>query len=427
VSARDITARRLVSLYVGSVLGAGVLVVPGITVVQAGWGAIVVWLLLGLVCAAVAIVFADIATRFPRASGMRDLVVLGIGRPAAAYVDCALVFVYVVGNPAMGLASAEYLSHILGVGLPLAWTAAAFMALALMMSLLPARTVSAIQTWAMRVALLSMLLAFCAAAPDMSLQHISDSGEPDLEGSLAALGVAFYAYLGWENVSLLAGKVAEPHRSFRYAIWRAVPIVAGVYLLATVAYAALPSPGSELLVPALVERLPGALQVPLLLGSLTALVAATSAWVLGGAHLFEDVGRRWGRDVASTPAVARLALGAGYAAMLAGVARGWWSITELLAWTSCLFMAVYALVAVADTRLRRRLNLTHIVLIGSAATLLAAQRWIGLLVALTCVTSILTRERASDARVHPRLQDQPGGVDPGVRNPVPESLPRERQ
>ncbi|MBO3089158.1 APC family permease [Cellulomonas dongxiuzhuiae] len=427
-----LTARRLVFLYVSSVLGAGILVVPGLTVQHAGSAAVALWVVLGIACIAIAALFADVSTHFPRASGIQEVVEAGTGRPLAIYSDVVLLVVYLVGNPAMGLASASYLAMITGAAAlttaPVqAAVGAGFMVVSVLASMLPTRVIGAVQAWSMRVAVVVILLASALALPRLEWENVTARDFPGTAGLVTAAGIAFYAYLGWENVSLLAGRVDDPQRAFRYAIRRAVPVVVVVYFVAAITFAALPPGGPALLVPALTAALPDAVRVPLVAVSLVAIVAATNAWVLGGASLFQHAATRlspgWStRDPRGL--VPRGVLTVGYLVVLAGAGAGAFSMDHLLGWTSCLFLTVYGLAAYAFTRVRRRLTLAAATVLLLAAVMLLLERPVGLVLAIVTVIAVIAERYRHARTLHPDHPGRPDDRPERVRDDVPTRLPR---
>lgn len=385
---------RLAFLYMSSVLGAGILIVPGHTVDAAGGAAILVWLVLGGVCVAIASLFAAISTSFPRASGIREIIHQGLNSSSSTYATWLLIAVYVVGNPAMGITSAQYLAVVLDapeLSSPVgsAVFGMGFLLISLIVSAMPSSVIGSLQAWSMRAVFVVIVVAVVVAVPHLSWRNVTARGPADFSGISAAAGIAFYAYLGWENVSLLASRVDDPARAFRRAIRWAVPVVVLVYLVAVIVYATSPIGGSPLLVPALTGDLPSAVRVPLLLTSLLALVAATNAWVLGGTSLVADTIVR----VSARPAagrrlgvVSRGCLLIAYAAVLTGTATGAVSIDLLLVWTSCLFLSVYGLAACAFMRVRRSVSLSATTVLAAAVFILLSSGPAGAVLAVSTVS-----------------------------------------
>jgi len=76
---RTVTVSQGVALYVGAVVGAGVLLLPGISANQAGPASIVAWLFDSLLGIPLALTFAALASRFPTAGGVATFATKGFG------------------------------------------------------------------------------------------------------------------------------------------------------------------------------------------------------------------------------------------------------------------------------------------------------------------------------------------------------------
>ncbi|GGN58394.1 amino acid permease [Actinoplanes lobatus] len=381
---RQWSVGQLTQMYVSSVLGAGILVVPGISVQEAGWAAPLVWVVLAGICVCIAQMFARISMEFPRVSGITDVIGSGMGSANAAIAQGLLLVVYAVGNPAMAIATAHYLEALTDRLPPVPVTAMALMLLSLALAGLSDRAIARIQDVSIKIALVALGVSIVLAVPGMDLANLGRQGSTSVAGVLTAAGVAFYAYLGWENVSLLGGSVRDPRHTFPRAIRRAVPLVALTYLAATVAYAALPPGGPTALVPALTAGLPAPLRLVLLASSAVAIIAATNAWVLGATRLYVHAVR--GRTSESR---AKIVLACAYAGTLALFGAGIVTHSDLLAWTSALFMSVYALCSAALARLQRRWSVQAVVVLLSSLVILGSRGIAGLLFVCVLVVVVL--------------------------------------
>src|SRR5688500_2996106 len=87
---------QLTQMYISSVLGAGILVVPGISVQEAGWAAPLVWVALAGICVCIAQMFARISMEFPTVSGVTDVIRAGMGPANAGLAQGVLLLVYAV-------------------------------------------------------------------------------------------------------------------------------------------------------------------------------------------------------------------------------------------------------------------------------------------------------------------------------------------
>ncbi|MEU4622030.1 APC family permease [Actinoplanes sp. NPDC023801] len=375
---------QLTQMYISSILGAGILVVPGISVQEAGWAAPLVWVALAGICVCIAQMFARISMEFPTVSGVTDVIRAGMGPANAGLAQGVLLLVYAVGNPAMAIATAHYLGEVTDGLPPVPITAMVLMLLSLALAGLSDRLIALVQGVSIKIAMVALAVSIALAVPSMSLDNLGRHGDPTFAGVLTAAGVAFYAYLGWENVSLLGGSVRDPRRTFPKAIRRAVPVVALTYLAATLAFAALPPGGPAVLVSALTAGLPAPLRLLLLIASAVAIVAATNAWVLGATRLYVHAVR--GR---TSELRAKGVLALAYAGTLALFGAGVVTHSDLLAWTSALFMSVYALCSVALARMQHRWSVQVVVVLLSSLAILGSRGAAGLLFAGLLVVVVL--------------------------------------
>jgi amino acid efflux transporter len=356
--------RDLIVLYLTSLIGAGILVIPGITAKQAGPASLVAWGVLAVGSFAMAHMFANMATHNPDAGGMCTLIGRALGRRFGDTALLVLTSVYVIGNPIMGIISGRYLSHLLGIGsrwvLPLG---AGFMLLSVGFNLLGVKAGVKIQRVAFFALMLGLGAAIAYAVPSMSMQRFHPLA-PDGWGALGGAAViAFFAFLGWENVLLVAGDVRNPKRAFRSAIVVAVPVVGLVYLVTTAAYLAVPAVRETIVIPALLGNgLGRASVVAADLMALMVLIVATNSWVFGASRVVMSAARRGllpaglagTREESGTPVRALLALGGAYSVVVALLRL---DENPMLLFTSATFLLLYIAVGVSALRGRPSLAL----------------------------------------------------------------------
>src|SRR5256885_15620026 len=91
--------RDLIVLYLTSLIGAGILVIPGITAKMAGPASLLAWVGLAVGSFAMAHMFANMATLNPNSGGLCTLIGRALGRRVGDTALLVLVSVYVIGNP----------------------------------------------------------------------------------------------------------------------------------------------------------------------------------------------------------------------------------------------------------------------------------------------------------------------------------------
>lgn len=99
------------ALYASSVLGSGVLVLPGLAAKIAGPGSILAWILLSLASYPFAYTFASLSARRPESGGIYSFAKESFGIPTATVTGWLFVLWVVTGAPAVALIAASYLGY----------------------------------------------------------------------------------------------------------------------------------------------------------------------------------------------------------------------------------------------------------------------------------------------------------------------------
>ena len=111
---RALGTRDLAVYYLSSLVGVGVLVVPGIALAKAGPASLLAWVILSVASLPIAVTFARFSARYPSAGGVSFLVRQAFGwRPGTA-IGLFLLFLNLSTNPILGLAAARYLAALFG-------------------------------------------------------------------------------------------------------------------------------------------------------------------------------------------------------------------------------------------------------------------------------------------------------------------------
>src|SRR4051795_10256749 len=99
---------RGTALYVGALVGPGLLLVPSLATQAAGPATLIAWLALLVLSAPLAITFATLGVRHPVAGGVTAYVAEGFGTAAAAVTGTVFLAAVVLGSPAVALIGGYY-------------------------------------------------------------------------------------------------------------------------------------------------------------------------------------------------------------------------------------------------------------------------------------------------------------------------------
>ncbi len=288
---------QLTAYYLSNLIGAGVFVLPALAQETAGSWTLIAWLLMALCAGPMAWVMGRISIDFPNKNGILAFVQQAVSPQLSRGLSLLIVIVMIVGNPIMGVISARY--AIAAFALPETWLyqlAIGFMCLSVAFNFLGLRNSAKTQTILVAIAMSTLLaLSLISLANAPSLVPETTTFVPG--GFFAAIGVCFFAYLGWENVATIAPDVDQPERTFPRALLISVPLVGVIYLVIALALLLATQTtgglGGNL---AVVDHLVRPFHSPQLsmavnLLALIVVVLSTNAWVLSAARLLSTTVR----------------------------------------------------------------------------------------------------------------------------------------
>jgi len=228
---KAITLRYAVALYVSSVLGSGVLVLPGLTAKIAGPGSLVAWILLSLASYPFAYTFASLSARRPESGGVYSFAKESLGHDVASMTGWLFAAWYITGAPAVTLIAASYLAFAFPMSRLEVFIVAGLIIFAAFSINYKGIVVSNKVQLVVVVSIVALLLATVVA----SFHSVSPNNfSPFLPNGLIPIGVSaaliFWSYLGYENVSNVAEEFENPTRDFHRSIMLSVVIVSALYI-----------------------------------------------------------------------------------------------------------------------------------------------------------------------------------------------------
>jgi len=349
------------ALYLGALIGPGLLLVPALAVQRAGAASIIAWVALLALSAPLAITFAALGVRHPVAGGVSTYVREGLGDDAAAVTGGWFLAAVLIGAPAVSLIGGYYVAALTGSGT----VVATLVGLAMFMAVLAANLLGLRVSAGFQLALSSVLIVVVALAVAVALpSHGGDHWSPFAPHGWWAIGTAanilVWLFIGWEAVAQLAGDFGRPEVELPRAMAIAFVTIAVLYLgLAVATIGVTYGTGSRVPLADLVSvgfgragrDATAVLAVALTMGTMNVYLGAAAK--LGASLGAEGALPRWfagdaGRSVPRRPlaAIAPVVI-----IVLVGLAAGIGGTDDLVRATSALFIAVYVLALVSAARI----------------------------------------------------------------------------
>ena len=230
-AAQHLTTSRGAALYVGAILGPGLLVLPGLAAAEAGPASIVAWLgLLALSCVCAA-VFSALGRRVPSDAGVMGYVTTGLGPRAGRATGWMFLAGVVCGAPIVCLAGARYVTDLTGGGqLAQAPVAAALLVIVIGLAAGGLRATATAQL--LLVSLLTIVVVV-AVAGSVAASRAGNWVPFAPHGWLSvgsAAATLMFSFVGWEAVAPLTTRFADPSRQLPRAVVIAVAVTSALYL-----------------------------------------------------------------------------------------------------------------------------------------------------------------------------------------------------
>jgi amino acid efflux transporter len=391
-----LTTTRGAALYIGALLGPGLLLLPGLAVAVAGPASLLAWVALLVLSALFAVVFAAFGLRLPSAGGVIGYVTAGLGARAGLMAGWCFLAGVVAGAPVVCLIGASYVTELTGGG-RLARAGIAALLLLILLALARGGLRASAVAQSLLVGLLVGVVAVAVAGTAGSVRAANWTPfAPHGWFAVAhAAAVLMLSFVGWEAVAPLTTAFPDPARQLTRVVAIALAVTSALYLGLAIVTVGVLGPGAATIVP-LAELLQRAIGPA---GTATAAVAAVvltlgsvNAYINGGAAMAGHLMHPREREKAGQPRPAPLFL---IAVAVSGLllitlyGLGLVSPAALVAIPTTLFLAVYLGSMLAAVRvLRGPARWAAVPASAAVAVMLACCGWalaLPVLVAVACL------------------------------------------
>jgi basic amino acid/polyamine antiporter, APA family len=245
---RTLRLTDLLLLFIGSVIGSGIFLTPGLILqrVDGSVGlSLLVWVVGGILSLLGALTYAELAAANPEAGGLYCYIRDGFGRaPAFLYGWCLFLVIASGTIAALAHAFTRYLAEIIPLSpIGINIVAVVMIAVVTAVNVWGTRKSSNLQNW---TTLAKAGIVVILSAVLLSLgHHYSDLG-PALGTSQRGFSLAsnfglamiavLWAYEGWQFGTYSAGEVVKPQRAFPKAFLLGSVFLMALYVVANIAY-----------------------------------------------------------------------------------------------------------------------------------------------------------------------------------------------
>jgi basic amino acid/polyamine antiporter, APA family len=248
---RTLSLKDLVFIVIGTVIGSGIFLVPGLVLRQSNGAvglALLVWLVAGILSLLGALTYGEMGAMRPDAGGLYVYIRDAFG-PMLAFLYGWMVFI-VGGSGAVATLAVAFTNYARQF-VPLSPVAAKLLAVVMIAAVMlvnvrGTRQGATVQNWstalkAGAILVMSVLLIVVGkgfSAPETRWWPQAAEAGTLLGGVGLAMIAVLWAYEGWHYVTFSAGEAVNPQRTLPRGIVSGTALVIGLYVLANVAYVA---------------------------------------------------------------------------------------------------------------------------------------------------------------------------------------------
>jgi basic amino acid/polyamine antiporter, APA family len=260
---RALTARHLVLLGIGAVIGAGIFVLTGqAAAAHAGPAIVLSFVLAGFACALAGLCYAEFAAMIPVSGSAYSYSYHTLGEGVAWFIGWMLVLEYLFAAATVAVGWSGYLNSLLGTlgiplpdalaSAPLSYAAGGVTATGALINLPAIAIVVAITALCyvgitqsafvnsiivtIKIVVILLFIAFSLkfVNPDLWAPFIPESegsGRFGVDGVIRGASIVFFAYIGFDAVSTAAQEAKNPQRDMPIGILGSLVICTILYII----------------------------------------------------------------------------------------------------------------------------------------------------------------------------------------------------
>ncbi|GGL65612.1 APC family permease [Sporolactobacillus putidus] len=227
---------QAVALYIGAVLGSGVLIVPGLAAQLAGPASLIDWGLLMVLALPLSLCMAYLAQKYPSSGGVSHFVRLAFGEKAGSIVGWFFLTSVPIGAPVAALTGAGYLSTALGQTETFRIvTACLILFIAVTLNYFGMNLAGKVQIAVVAGILGILIMAILGAVPHMKAANFEPFMPHGAIGVGTASTILFWCFIGWEAVSHLSEEFIHPEKDVMRATIISAVLVGTIYFMTAAA------------------------------------------------------------------------------------------------------------------------------------------------------------------------------------------------
>lgn len=227
---KTLSLPQIVALYIGAVIGSGVLLIPGLAAEKAGPASIIAWLVMSVLVIPMAITMGLLSARHPSSGGVSHFVRLAYGDRFGNMTGWFFLLSVPIGAPILSVTGSKYVAVLLQWGDAQVYATAALILISvLVMNIVGLHVAGKVQTIVVSLILAILLLAIATSLPHYETANFTPFAPNGWLSVVQAAGLMFWCFIGWEAVTHLSEEFVDPQKNAIKGVLWSAGIVALLY------------------------------------------------------------------------------------------------------------------------------------------------------------------------------------------------------
>ncbi len=204
---------QIIALYIGAVLGSGILIIPGIAAEISGPASLLSWGIMPFLMLPMALTMAFLSAKYPNVGGVSFFVTKAFNSKFGSLVGWYFTMAVIIGAPVIALTGSGYLCNALGLN----ETYRLIIAITVLVSGLLANYFGVKLTAQIQIVVVLTIIAVLIITIAGSFSQLKFANfEPFVPNGWFSIGstltLLFWCFIGWEAVSNLSEEFQNPKR-----------------------------------------------------------------------------------------------------------------------------------------------------------------------------------------------------------------------
>jgi amino acid efflux transporter len=204
---------QIIALYIGAVLGSGILIIPGIAAEISGPASLIAWGLMIILVMPMALTMGLLSAKFPNSGGVSYFVTKAFDSHWGSLVGWYFLMSVVIGAPVLALTGAGYLSTAIGLNDNYRLLIAIVILLAgLLTNYFGMKVTGQLQIVVVLVTITILVVTIIGSFSKIDPTNF----KPFISNGWASIGftlpILFWCFIGWEAVANISKEFQNPRR-----------------------------------------------------------------------------------------------------------------------------------------------------------------------------------------------------------------------